>query len=96
MPDSPPIWSRAGIELRWREGKFGRANAVLYFGNSYVGGIYNETGLPLGPEHHGPWRAYLMNSDSGSAIGYYETEQECRDALVDAVVKALMGEATDG
>lgn len=88
---SDPIWSRAGIEMRWREDEFGRANTSLYAGNICVGGIYNEARLPRRPEHRGTWRAYLMNSDSGNAIGYYETEQECRDALVDAAVKALMG-----
>lgn len=76
LTPSPPIWSRAGIELRWR-------GAYLMLGDVSIGWV---------DTHPDGWQMRLERAPNRSFLGTRPSEQECRAALVDAAVKALMGE----
>lgn len=89
MTPSPPIWSRGGIEMRWRVDEDG-ANILLYAGRTYIG-------LILAPDHESDlWGCGLFTEPGGRVVGNYTTEAEARTALVDAAVKALLGENDGG
>lgn len=91
MPDQPPLWSHAGIELRWRADSIQKPNA-LYVGRIYVGGI----SAPRPGDDETQWRAWLVTDDVEGTKLYRATEGEARDSLVDEAVKALMGENNGG
>ncbi len=87
-------WSRHGMTLAWRADEFGKPERDIYLGSIYVGGVwhYPVSVLPFTNEYQPrekPWRAWFMNEADGSEVGWFATEQEARDALVDAVLKAL-------
>lgn len=82
-------WSRNGLTLTWsvgaRVGAVGSERHELYAGRIYVGDI-------LQLRRTKRWSMVLMLSNDGEEIGLRDTEQEARDGLVDAAVKALFGE----
>lgn len=84
------VWSRHGLTLAWRADEFGKPDLALYLGELCVGLIH-----PWGVPNYRPGqtRAWIMNEPDGSELGWYPTEQEAKDALVQAVLKALFGEA---
>lgn len=88
MPD--PIWSHAGIDMTWR----GSADEPLLFvGDLCVGRIFpiDEESAWFTPDH--VWRAQIMTECFGHGLGGYATVEAAQDVLVDAAVKALLGDA---
>lgn len=89
-------WSRYGITISWRTDEFGKPERALYVGSIYVGSLTHESrrfgvgGREIEPREK-PWRAWFMNDIDGNELGWYPTEQEARDAMVDAAVKGLFG-----
>lgn len=81
----PYVW-RGHTELHWRNDCYGNTLQALYAGGLWVGSLMWS---PIGDTKPNPWRAWLSTDDDGSAVGWYVTEQEARDALVDAAVRAL-------
>lgn len=86
-PDSTPqdpIWSHGEIDMAWRDDE-------LFVGHLHIGYIWKD--------RDGKWHSWLCSSDNGTIagngtrIGLYSTEQEARDAMVDAAVRALLGKA---
>lgn len=73
MSDTPPVWSRAGIELRWRPDSIQKPNA-LYVGGIYVGGI----AAPRPGDDETKWRAWLVTDDMWGTKLYRATEAEAR------------------
>ena len=75
------------VSLFWRPDGFGRSGMALYARDIYLGEV-SELTHHQRPEHR--WRAWLMTDDSGDEVGWYRTEQEAKDALVDAALKGLL------
>lgn len=81
-----------GVRLFWRKDGYGRPERALYAGGLYLGEVMC---LPTNPRLSGAiWRSWLMTTDEGDEIGWYMTEQEAKDALVDAALKALLQPTT--
>ncbi len=77
-------WSRHGMTLAWKADEFGNPDHALFLGGISVGSLMHSK---LVKEKR--WRAYFMDSYEGSTVGWFASEQEARDALVDRVVKAM-------
>lgn len=78
-------WSRHGLTLTWRVGAVGLEYHELYAGQICIGNI-------LQLRRTKRWSMFLKLSNDGEEIGLRDAEQEARDGLVDAAVKALFGE----
>lgn len=87
-----PAWSgRVHANLFWRKDAFGDEGRDLYVNGLYIGCIMHVPilyGTDVRP-HGKPWRALLMSDDTGRQIGWFATEQETKDALIDAALKEL-------
>lgn len=84
------IW-RGTARLFWRNDAFGHKNAALFIGGLHVGSIMH---CPMvhDLEDRNPdlvWRAWVMTDDDGKQVGWYRTEQEAKDALVDEAIKEI-------
>ena len=67
--------------LEWRKNEFGDEDSALYWGPVFCGGvdkISRLSGLK-------PWRAWIMNDSDGSLVGRFETKEEAKKALENAV-----------
>ena len=64
--------------LEWRKDAYGTPDVALYFGNIYVGEIHRLTNPD---RRQAPWRAWLMTTDEGGAIGHYATPDQARMAV---------------
>lgn len=79
----PPIWTGPlDASLRWRARE-------LYFGRLFIGETLNRSHYAP-PKWH--WAALLMTTGEGVVISRHPTEQEAKDALVDAALKGLRDE----
>jgi hypothetical protein len=89
-----PFWTLGiNVSLFWRPDGWGRDERALYMRDLYLGEVMH---LPPRPRRLGPtWRAWLMTTDEGSEVGWFATEQEAKDALVDAALKALLPRSRD-
>ncbi len=86
----PPIWTgRLDISLSWRDDDYGIPGRALYINQIYVGWVMQSPSMVKAGT---PWRAWIMNTMDGTEFGWRSTEQEAKDALVDAVLKALRDE----
>lgn len=75
--------------LHWMPDALYRPDRALYAGDLYVGLIQH---LPHPTRHElKSWCGWIMTNESGKDLGWFETEQAAKDALVDAAVKALCG-----
>ncbi len=93
-PSSLPrdaVWTnRILVSLFWRPDGYGNPGRALYARDLYLGHVTHWT-YP-DPSHRAtPWRAWLMTDEEGEEVGWWATEQEAKDALVDAALKALNG-----
>lgn len=79
------IFTLHGLTLTWRTGAGESEYYELYIGRVYVGNIM-KLRLTQG------WSMLLASHPNGEEIGLRDTEQEARDGLIDAAVKALFGE----
>ncbi len=75
-------WSRHGFTLAWHEE--GKSSALLFLGKFQVGDIHRWPG--------GSWGARIPIGQHGKLVGYYDTEQAARDALVAATLEAMRDE----
>ena len=80
-----PIWTGTA-RLYWRPDEFGNPVQELYIGGLFIG-LVEEWSDPDRPET--PWSAWLMTSEDGEGIGFFETMGKAMAALVDAAVKEL-------
>lgn len=74
--------------LHWMPNAFYMPDRALYAGDLYVGLIQH---FPHGRYEATPWCGVIMTNENGKDLGWFETEQAAKDALVDAAVKALCG-----
>lgn len=64
---------------------------ALYIGNLCIGNLIELDH----PNHPGTsWRPWIMTDEDGKSLGWFASEQEARDVLVDAALKALMGDVS--
>lgn len=83
-------WSRFGLTLNWRTEYSSMPLGSLYAGNIHIGTIMkNRTQAKHDVK---PWRMWLMTTEDGEELGYRATEQEAKDDLIDAALKALFTE----
>ena len=80
-----PIWTGT-VRLYWRPDEFENPVQRLYIGGLFIG-LVEEWPDPDHPET--PWSAWLMTSEDGEGIGFFETMEKAMAALVDAAVKEL-------
>lgn len=87
--EAEPIW-RGACRVYWRTDAFGMKDRALFVGGLHVGSImHHHTGRSASyPDQ--TWRAWIMTDDDGKAVGWFSTEQEAKDALVDAAVKEIL------
>ncbi len=71
--------------LNWRNDCYGDPDMALYIGGLNIGHIL----LSHQPRDTGQWRAWLMTDEDGESIGWFETKEEAKVALVAAATKAL-------
>jgi hypothetical protein len=82
-PDA--FWTGA-CRLYWRTDSYGHAERSLCVGGLEVGSIDH---FPRTPTRNGfidsekPWRGWLMVDGDGKCVGWFLTEQEAKDTLVD-------------
>jgi hypothetical protein len=84
--DPVAIWC-GNARLYWRDDSFGNTAMALYVGGLCIGYVMPISKNPLRAER--PWRVWLMTNEEGGSLGWHKTEQEAKDALVDAAVKEL-------
>lgn len=83
-----PTWTYHGISLTWRSDCFGHEGRALFVGRLCVGYIQDVSKIEF---YDAPWRAWLVDdADDGKQLGLYKTEQEAKDDLIDAAIKALL------
>ncbi len=66
----------------WKAGEFGDKDHALYIGRLYVGEI-------MLLHHNQKWRAWFMNDPEGNQVGQYDTPEEARAAVEEALETAL-------
>ena len=76
------------IPLSWREDMFDDHAQSLYVGAFYVGHIT----IIQHPTRGVLWRAWLTCDEVEDEVSYHQTEQESKDALVDAALKLLLAD----
>lgn len=90
--DPAAIWTGV-CRLYWRRDCWGKEERSLCAGGLEVGSIQH---LPRTPTRDGfvdsekPWRAWLMVDGDGKCLGWFLTEQEAKDLLVDEALKELL------
>lgn len=87
-----PAWQRGDLVMTWREVIIGHGkNKGLVcpdFLRLYVGEIYAGC---VDKGDFTPWEAILSDAKSTN-LGDFDTQEAAQSALVEAAVKALMGE----
>jgi hypothetical protein len=85
MSDAP-VWSETiRVALTWRDGCLNDDDVALYLNGLCVGFVQmHKTTRALA------YRAWIISNDDGHSIGWFPTEGTAKDALVDAVVRALL------
>lgn len=84
---SEPFWSQfVRIELSWRADNRGNDGRALFVGDIFVGEVLHSQ---RGPDQEAPWLAWFLNDDDGWEVGWFSTEQEAKDALVDTTLRGL-------
>lgn len=91
MTDKPhttdePLW-RGPVSLTWRDDEYGKKDRALHIGGIQVGHIMQWSGKDS--PRVGEWRAWLNSDSDGRHLGWYPTEQEAKDKLVDEVLKEI-------
>lgn len=81
------IW-RGSTSLHWVPDGFGRPDRSLNAGGLHVGLIQHIPQPRYGHEST-PWRGWIMSDEDGKELGWFATEQEAKDAVVDAAVREL-------
>ena len=83
------IWTNPVlVSLFWRPDGYGKPGRALYARDLYLGQVMH---VPTHPRRQGQtWRAWLMTTDEGEEVGWYPTEQEAKEALVDAALEGLL------
>lgn len=90
--EPPAIWT-GPCSLYWRRDCWGHEARGLCVGGLEVGSVQH---LPRTPTREGfidspkPWRAWLMIDGDGKCLGWFLTEQEAKDLLVDEALKELL------
>lgn len=90
--NAEPIWI-GPCRLYWHTDDYGKVGRALHVGGLQVGTIMHSPKM-YGPGrvervNEKPWRAWLMTDSDGKSVGWFLTEQEAKDALVDAAVKEI-------
>jgi hypothetical protein len=61
----------------------------LFMGHFFVGPVIRiAQQFPRLPQ---PWKAWVRTGRDGTTVGYYNTEAEAKDALINAAIVAMMG-----
>lgn len=86
MPNEP-VWRLGDLVMTWREDETELESYELYLGNIRIGGIY------FIDDEAKPWHTWINIEDEESVE--FLTKESAQSALVEAVVKALLGDAHD-
>ena len=82
--EAEAIWT-GRCRVYWRADAFGHKDCALFIGRLHVGSL-----MHYAPHGDKPWRAWLMTDDDGKQIGWFPTQQEAQDALVDAAIVEIL------
>jgi hypothetical protein len=72
--------------LRWHPDEFGRSGRALYFMSLYAGEVQH---VPNHPRQGSTWRAWAQTGPDLNELGWYQTEDEAKAALLGEVWRAI-------
>lgn len=87
---SEPVWRHGNLVMTWNTDSSGNDRPDLYLDKIWIGYV---TRFKNPNRVTAPWRAWLMTDEEGDGIGWHPTREAAQSALVEAAVKALLGDA---
>lgn len=83
------VWRHGALVMTWKKDGFGTPDTALYLGLIWLGEITN---FGSSGRNGNPWRAWIATDDDGNLVDWYPTQEAAQSALVEAAVKALLGD----